>query len=1225
MSPNNQNEYEIIDATPSTSVSNDSNRYPFANEPTNALQNMNYKEYLSMSEGYDREYFASPGALVSGKQAIKVGIDIVGKILGALGIPFVGEIVGFYNFILDQLWPSNSVSIWEQIMTLVEELVDQKITEYARNKAIAELTGLGNAMDVYQQSLEDWVANPNDARTRSVVATQFTALELDFVQAIPSFAISGQEVPLLGVYAQAVNLHLLLLRDASIFGEEWGFSSSEISRYYNRQVQLTSQYSDYCVKWYNTGLQKLKGTSAENWLEYHQFRREMTFMVLDLVALFPNYNTHMYPLETKAQLTREVYTDPIAFNLSGAAGFCSPWSKYTGISFSEIENAVIRPPHLFNVLRSLEINTVRGTILGNTKDFQNYWSGHSLRYNFIGNTTISESNYGYLTSEKTRIELDTRDIFEINSTAANLANYYQQVYGVPQSGFHMVRWDSPYNTSTQLYSKTYTTPKDCTQVYQSSEEIPVERTVPVNEGYSHRLSYVTSFDFSKIINSFVRNGNLPVFVWTHRSADLTNTIYPDVITQIPVVKAYALGSSILPGSPSPTIVPGPGFTGGDIIQLLANTKGIAYMNFEIQDINKEYIMRIRYASAANPEFNIAVGTSGERVSTSAQKTMNPGDILTFNKFNYATFPPIKFNSTKISIALTASLAAFASTLLETYIDRIEFIPVDETYEAEADLEAAKKAVNALFTNTKDGLRPGVTDYEVNQAANLVECLSDDLYPNEKRLLFDAVREAKRLSEARNLLQDPDFQEINGENGWTASTGVEIIEGDAVFKGRYLRLPGAREIDTETYPTYVYQKIEEGVLKPYTRYRLRGFVGSSQGLEIFTIRHQTNRIVKNVPDDLLPDVPPVNSDGRINRCSEQKYVNSRLEGERGLPNGNRSAEAHEFSLPIDIGELDYNENAGIWVGFKITDPEGYATLGNLELVEEGPLSGDALERLQREEQQWKLQMTKRREETDRKYMAAKQAVDRLYADYQDQQLNPNVEITDITAAQDLIQSIPYVYNEIFPEIQGMNYAKFTELSNRLQRAWGLYDQRNAIPNGDFRNGLSNWNTTPGVEVQQINDTSVLVIPNWDEQVSQQFTVQPNQRYVLRVTARKEGVGNGYVSIRDGGNQTETLTFSASDYDTNNVYNTQASNTNGYNTNNAYNTQVSNTNGYNTNNAYNTNGYNTQASNTNGLYNEQTGYITKTVTFIPYTEQVWIEMSETEGTFYIESVELIVDVE
>ncbi|HDR5277528.1 TPA: Pesticidal crystal protein cry1Ae [Bacillus thuringiensis] len=45
----------------------------------------------------------------------------------------------------------------------------------------------------------------------------------------------------------------------------------------------------------------------------------------------------------------------------------------------------------------------------------------------------------------------------------------------------------------------------------------------------------------------------------------------------------------------------------------------------------------------------------------------------------------------------------------------------------------------------------------------------------------------------------------------------------------------------------------------------------------------------------------------------------------------------------------------------------------------------------------------------------------------------------------------------------------------------------------------------------------------------------------------------------------------------------------------------------------------------MYNDQTGYITKTVTFIPYTDQMWIEISETEGMFYIESVELIVDVE
>nr|WP_313507210.1 insecticidal delta-endotoxin Cry8Ea1 family protein [Brevibacillus laterosporus] len=1166
MSPNNQNEYEIKDATPSTSVSSDSARYPFANEPTNALQNMNYKEYLRMSEGHDAAYFSNPEAFVDTK-SIQAIINVIGKALGALGVPGAGIIASFYSFIVGQLWPSNSVSLWEQIMEQVEELIDQKITEYARNKALTELKGLGDALDVYQESLEAWLENRNDTRARSVVSKQFIALELDFVGAIPSFAVSNQEVPLLAVYAQAANLHLLLLRDASIFGADWGFSSSEISTYYNRQVRLTSQYSDYCVKWYNTGLDKLKGTNSASWLKYHQFRREMTLMVLDVVALFPNYNTQTYPIETRAQLTRDVYTDPAAFNIVSDYGFCNPWSTHSGILFSEVENAVIRSPHLFDILSSIEINTARGGIALNNTAYINYWSGHSLKYHETNNPTIRAVNYGRITSEKNSLVLEDRDIFETISVVANLANVYQKAYGVPESYFNMTRRGTS-STSSYLYSKTHTTPYGCSDVYPSYSDIPIDRNVPVAESYSHRLSHITFHSFSK--NSNAIYGSFPVFVWTHVSADLTNTIYPDAITQLPMVKANALLSGT-------SVIKGPGSTGGDILR---RTSVGRVGNFKVNvngPLTQRYLVRIRYASTTDLDFYVYRG--GTTVSNYRfNKTMNKGASLTYDIFKFASFST-PFTFTKTQDELGISIQNFSSGE-EVYIDRIEVIPVGTTYEAETDLEIAKRAVNTLFTNTKDGLRPGVTDYEVNQAANLVECLSDDLYPNEKRLLFDAVKEAKRLSGVRNLLQDSDFQEINGENGWTGSTGstgIEIVEGDALFKGRYLRLPGAPEIDTETYPTYLYQKIDEGLLKPYTRYRLRGFVGSSQGLEIYTIRHQTNRIVKNVPDDLLPDVSLVSAGDGINRCSEQKYVNSRLEGERGLPNGNRSADAHEFSIQIDTGEIDLNGNEGIWVGFKVATPDGYATLGNLELVEEGPLSGDALERVQREEQQWKIRMTKRREETDRKYTAAKQAVDRLYADYQDQQLNPNVEITDITAAQNLIQSIPYVYNDVFPGLPGMNYAKYTELTNRLQQAWSLYEQRNVIPNGDFRNELNNWNTTSGVNVQQINDRSVLVIPNWDEQVSQQFTVQPNQRYVLRVTARKEGVGNGYVSIRDGGNQTETLTFSANEYDT------------------------------------------------NGVYNDQIGYITKTVAFIPYTDQVWMDISETEGVLYIEGVKLVVDVE
>nr|AFH78109.1 Cry8x [Bacillus thuringiensis] len=1174
MSPNNQNEYEIIAYGTSTSVTNDSNRYPFANEPTNALQNMNYKDYLRMSEGYSPEYLTSLSPYSQFGTVDKI-ISIISLLNSAAGIPGLDFFTGLLQFILDFFAPEDP---WAELMELVEQLIDQKITVATREKALAELRGLINGYLVYQQSLESWLENPNATRA-SIVREQYVALELDFVTSISSFAIAGQEVPLLAVYAQAANLHLLLLRDVSIFGEEWGLTVNEVNTFYIRQMTYTTEYSDYCVRIYNTGLNKLKGSSASSWVDYNRFRREMNLLVLDIIALFPNYDVRRYPMETTTELTRVVYTDPIVFDERKGVASTHSWTAIAP-SFSSIES-LTRRPGLFTWLDQLTIFSKR---ISQPSVFINSWAGHKIstfstqKTDILINTTHGDTN-----NPIKEFVVDTKKVEDIYQTIAYphaVANEVFYLFGVPKVDFNMVPAGGSANSAHTLIFSDSTGGRLESITKNSEAELPPTESLsdtpqPNQVTYSHRLDYATIIKANKSYGS----GYIPLLGWTHRSVDRNNTIYPNKITQIPAVKAFSYTESF-----NVNVIAGPGFTGGDLISL-GHLENI-YMKLNVPNPQK-FRVRIRYAASTTSYLQIT-GLSNLAQSDRFEQTYsneNENNLM-FENFQYVELRNI--------FSVDAPLENHQVSIQNyqgngfVIIDRIEFIPVNATYEAEQDLDSAKKAVNTLFTNTKDGLRPGVTDYEVNQAANLVECLSDDLYPNEKRLLFDAVKEAKRLSEARNLLQDPDFQEINGENGWTASTGIEVVEGDALFKGRYLRLPGAREMDTETYPTYLYQKVEEGVLKPYTRYRLRGFVGSSQGLEISTIRHQTNRIVKNVPDDLLPDVPPVNSDGRINRCSEQKYVNSRLEGERGLPNGNRSAEAHEFSLPIDIGELDYNENAGIWVGFKITDPEGYATLGNLELVEEGPLSGDALERLQREEQQWKLQMTKRREETDRKYTAAKQAVDRLYADYQDQQLNPNVEITDITAAQNLIQSIPYVYNEMFPEIQGMNYTKYTELTNRLQQAWGLYDQRNAIPNGDFRNELSNWNTTSGVNVQQINNTSVLVMPNWDGQVSQQFTVQPNQRYVLRVTARKEGVGNGYVSIRDGGNQTETLTFSASDYNTDSVYNTQV-------------------------------------SNTNGLYNEQTGYTTKTVTFIPYTDQVWIEMSETEGMFYIESVELIVDVE
>ncbi|MEB9434363.1 MULTISPECIES: insecticidal delta-endotoxin Cry8Ea1 family protein [unclassified Bacillus cereus group] len=655
------NKRKSVDKAPSNSVSNASSRYPLANNQTNVLQNINYKDYLRVTEAGDSKFLGNPETLIS-SSSVQTGIGIVSKILGTLGVPFAGAISGFYSFIVGLLWPSSTVSIWEMIMEQVEELVNQKITEHAREEALAKLRGLGDGLDVYQRSLENWLENRNNTRARSVVATQFIALELDFVSSIPSFAVGGQEVPLLATYAQAANLHLLLLRDASIFGEEWGFTSGEISTFYNRQMTCNEKYSDYCVKWYNIGLDKLKGTSAASWLKYHQFRRDMTLLVLDLVALFPSYDTRTYPIETTAQLTRDVYTDPLAFNKVTSSGFCNPWSTHSGVLFSEVESAVIRTPHLFDILSSVEIFTHRGKIALNNEAYLDYWIGHSLKYHHANNTSLFQSNYGRITSEKNYFTLEDSDIIEINSITANLANTYQKAYGVPESRFHMVNRDSLV-TSDYLYSKTHTTLAGCTQNYKSSDEIPLDRTGTVVEGYSHRLSHITYHSFSKYSSKYY--GSFPVFVWSHVSADLNNTIYADKITQIPLTKSDEINNNVE--------IVNSDYVGGSILKVIRGNlpnNSVNSIKFLLPlSESKRYEVRIRYASTGDGFMQMTNVTGNKRFSA----TMEEGSDLKYDSFRYITLGSLREPS--INNYYSLYLPTPYGEKYTIYIDRIEIIPI----------------------------------------------------------------------------------------------------------------------------------------------------------------------------------------------------------------------------------------------------------------------------------------------------------------------------------------------------------------------------------------------------------------------------------------------------------------------------------------------------------------------------------------------------------------------
>nr|AMB62179.1 pesticidal protein MP258SFL [Bacillus thuringiensis]WAU17185.1 Cry1Be-like protein [Bacillus thuringiensis] len=1229
MTSNRKNENEIINALSIPAVSNHSAQMDLSPDAR-------IEDSLCIAEGNNINPLVSAST-------VQTGINIAGRILGVLGVPFAGQLASFYSFIVGELWPSGR-DPWEIFLEHVEQLVRQQITENARNTALARLQGLGASFRAYQQSLEDWLENRDDARTRSVLYTQYIALELDFLNAMPLFAINNQQVPLLMVYAQAANLHLLLLRDASLFGSEFGLTSQEIQRYYERQAEKTREYSDYCARWYNTGLNNLRGTNAESWLRYNQFRRDLTLGVLDLVALFPSYDTRIYPINTSAQLTREIYTDPIG-RTNAPSGFASTnWFNNNAPSFSAIEAAVIRPPHLLDFPEQLTIFSVLSR-WSNTQ-YMNYWVGHRLESRTIRGS-LSTSTHGNTNTSINPVTLQftSRDVYRTESYAGINILLTTPVNGVPWARFN---WRNPLNSlrGSLLYTIGYTGVG--TQLFDSETELPPETTERPNyESYSHRLSNIRLISGNTL--------RAPVYSWTHRSADRTNTIATNIITQIPAVK----GNFLFNGS----VISGPGFTGGDLVRLNNSGNNIqnrGYLEVPIQFISTStrYRVRVRYASVTPIQLSVNWGNSNI-FSSIVPATATSLDNLQSRDFGY-------FESTNAFTSATGNVVGVRnfSENAGVIIDRFEFIPVTATFEAEYDLERAQEAVNALFTNTNPRrLKTDVTDYHIDQVSNLVACLSDEFCLDEKRELLEKVKYAKRLSDERNLLQDPNFTSINkqpdfistneqsnftsiheqSEHGWWGSENITIQEGNEVFKENFFTLPGTLN---ECYPTYLYQKIGESELKAYTRYQLRGYIEDSQDLEIYLIRYNAKHETLDVPG--TESVWPLSVESPIGRCGEPNRCVPHIEWNPNLDCSCRDGEkcahhSHHFSLDIDVGCIDLQENLGVWVVFKIKTQEGHARLGNLEFIEEKPLLGEALSRVKRAEKKWRDKREKLQLETKRVYTEAKEAVGALFVDSQYDRLQADTNIGMIHAADKLVHRIREAYLSELSVIPGVNAEIFEELEGRIITAISLYDARNVVKNGDFNNGLACWNVKGHVDVQQSHHRSVLVIPEWEAEVSQAVRVCPGRGYILRVTAYKEGYGEGCVTIHEIDNNTDELKFKNCEEEE--VYPTDTGTCNDYT---AHQGTAGCADACNSRNVGYEDVYemNTTASvNYKPTYEEEmytdvrrdnhceydrgyvnyppvpAGYVTKELEYFPETDTVWIEIGETEGKFIVDSVELL----
>nr|O66377.2 RecName: Full=Pesticidal crystal protein Cry1Fb; AltName: Full=132 kDa crystal protein; AltName: Full=Crystaline entomocidal protoxin; AltName: Full=Insecticidal delta-endotoxin CryIF(b) [Bacillus thuringiensis serovar morrisoni]AAF21767.1 crystal protein Cry1Fb [Bacillus thuringiensis serovar morrisoni] len=1137
----------------------------------------------------------------TGRLPLDISLSLTRFLLSEF-VPGVGVAFGLFDLIWGFITPSE----WSLFLLQIEQLIEQRIETLERNRAITTLRGLADSYEVYLEALREWEENPNNAQLREDVRIRFANTDDALITAINNFTLTSFEIPLLSVYVQAANLHLSLLRDAVSFGQGWGLDIATVNNHYNRLINLIHRYTEHCLDTYNQGLENLRGTNTRQWSRFNQFRRELTLTVLDIVALFPNYDARAYPIQTSSQLTREIYTSSVIED--------SPVSANIPNGFNRAEFGV-RPPHLMDFMNSLFVTaeTVRS---------QTVWGGHLVSSRNTAGNPINFPIYGVFNPGGAIwiADEDPRPFYRTLSDPV----FVRGGFGNPHYvlGLRGVGFQQTGTNHTRTFRNSGT--------IDSLDEIPPQDNsgAPWND-YSHVLNHVTFVRWpGEIAGS--DSWRAPMFSWTHRSADRTNIINPNIITQIPAVKAHNLHS----GS---TVVRGPGFTGGDLLRR-TNTGTFADIRVNITGpLSQRYRVRIRYASTTDLQFFTRInGTSVNQGNF--QRTMNRGGNLESGNFRTAGFStPFSFSNAQSTFTLGTQ--AFSNQ--EVYIDRIEFVPAEVTFEAESDLERAQKAVNALFTSTSQlGLKTNVTGYHIDQVSNLVACLSDEFCLDEKRELSEKVKHAKRLSDKRNLLQDPNFRGINRQpdHGWRGSTDITIQGGDDVFKENYVTLPGTFD---ECYPTYLYQKIDESKLKAYTRYQLRGYIEDSQDLEIYLIRYNSKHEIVNVPG--TGSLWPLSVENQIGPCGEPNRCAPHLEWNPDLHCSCRDGEkcvhhSHHFSLDIDVGCTDLNEDLGVWLIFKIKTQDGHARLGNLEFLEEEPLLGEALARVKRAEKKWRDKREKLQLETNIVYKEAKESVDALFVNSQYDRLQADTNIAMIHAADKRVHRIREAYLPELSVIPGVNAAIFEELEGRIFTAYSLYDARNVIKNGNFNNGLLCWNVKGHVDVEeQNNHRSVLVVPEWEAEVSQEVRVCPGRGYILRVTAYKEGYGEGCVTIHEVDNNTDELKFS-SNCEKEQVYPGNTVACNDYNKNHGANACSSRNGGY--DESYESNS--SIPADYAPVYEEEAytdgqrgnpcefnrghtplpaGYVTAELEYFPETDTVWVEIGETEGTFIVDSVELL----
>ncbi|PFY35582.1 insecticidal delta-endotoxin Cry8Ea1 family protein, partial [Bacillus toyonensis] len=654
----NNNEYEIRD----TDTMCYQSRYPLANAPGSELQQMNYKDWMDSCTLEEQvELFRDTSTTV--RDALTTTAGIIAALL-SVSNPVSAAAAGIIAILIPQLWPSGSDEVtWEKFMAASEILIQKQITEAVRNKALSELEGMYRTIRLYELAAEDWNRNKNDPEAKERIRTQFRATNTTIEYAMPSFRVAGFEVPLLNVYAQAANLQLTLLRDAVKFGYDWGLPQDEVDDIYSEQlIPRISEHTDHCVRYFNIGVEEAKKLKAnlndyarypwaqyinhgkiqgiENWNLFNDYRRNMTILVLDIVALWPTYDPRRYSIVTKSELTRELYT-----SVRGA--FYHSTGDYNQ-DLEEIERNIISPPRIVTWPIDFTVYT--------QNDYYYPIAGLQSRFKYTGSNHSLESPVTGVTGTPNFINFDTADPFILTVT----------IIGFGQLGTSLGIYAIDFARKGGSFDKVGAIEIETDGYMDILDRIPVGDYPP------NKFSWMSAGTTTLSGTTFLQYVG---YAWMHPSVDSNNIISIDKITQIPAVKASNLYDGL--------VIKGPGSTGGDLVQLSYDSLVALPIRIPANTNSNitSYRIRIRYASSM--PVNIAVMLEravGSVVGACILPATYSGGNLTYGTFGYqdTLAIPLQTNAHGAHVRIYPTDPSSANKIV--IIDKIEFIPMEESVE-----------------------------------------------------------------------------------------------------------------------------------------------------------------------------------------------------------------------------------------------------------------------------------------------------------------------------------------------------------------------------------------------------------------------------------------------------------------------------------------------------------------------------------------------------------------